>query len=522
MVKQVDSQEFSELVHNRSLVLVTNAIKIVGEGIDNFVLTRPLLSLILSESTQLEELLDAYGARCNQTWYSFRMHIAMLKNMSNAGYELLHLLHTVHSYDFEGQHHDFGNDTQGALNYAASFIFCSLKQLIGDTYAFRWPQPEEMLGYVFTEHLPEGTLPKNRTPKSMDTAQHLVIHLATSFLNNTEDAKFLDSAARCYGPEWRGLNFEQLSEASIRNVEGKFHNLQSLYDTYISYSDIEANDKSLRQLRGHISIVLHLMKVATIFIHFYERHIKIQGDDLFCHKHCVLQSGWFHEVLCHYLCRYSYEFLTSARDLCQRMLKRYAIVDTIDVPAPKFFGFHVRPSTLISSIVRHYGNKVVMRLDKDYDASVPMNLFLANEWINQLKRKHVGEVLTSMSSELKLQQQLIDNGQTTKEGAVRELIRMLANQGVLKVLIYPIDVAAIVDSSTAPTLLELMQVVIASLHAQRSINIDYTINVQFHGDKRILNDIRVLAEGGYGEDERGANIPLPSELSYLKHYHPVN
>lgn len=520
MAELVDSSIFSKLLHERSQVLISNGARIVAEGPQNFCLTRPLLNMIQAESTQLEELLDAYGARSNQDWYSFRMHVAMLKNFSTVGYELLHLRHTITSYDFQGEHKDFDADTQGAIHYVTSFLFCSLKQLLSDTYKFFWPHPEEMLGYDFTENLPQGMLPKNRSFAGRETAQQLVIHLATSFLNNTEDAKFLANAAKSQAPKWRGLNFELLSEAHIRALEGKFHNLQSLYDTYVSYSNIEDNDHSLRRLRGHISLVLHLLKVTTVFIHFYERHIKLQGDELFCHKNCVLKSDWYLELLTHYLCRYSYEFLSSARDLCQQMLRKYAVVDTIELPAPPFFGFHVRPSTLISTIVRHYGSDVTMILDKEYDASIPMNLFLANEWINQLKRKHAADEMVKMDRLLTETQAQIDRKETTRTEAVRSIIRNMANHGILQVLVYPLNVEPIVNASTAPTLLELMQTVIANLHAQRCININYTIKVKFRGDIRILNDIKVLAENGYGENERGANIALPAQLSYLNHFRP--
>lgn len=520
MIKQVDSQEFSSLLHERSQVLISNGVRIVKEGPQNFELTRPLLNLIQAESTQLEELLDAYGAKSNQDWYSFRMHVAMLKNFSTAGYELLHLRHTCHAYDFEGTLNHFERDTDNAIMYVASFLFCALKQLVSDTYAFNWPPPEEMLGYDFTEKLPEGRLPKNRSFAGRESAQQLVIHLATSFLNSTEDAKFLDTAANSTAPKWRGLNFDLLSEASIRRLQGRFHNLQSLYDTYVSYSNIEDKDTSLRRLRGHISLVLHLLTVTTIFMHFYERHIELQGDELFCHKNCVLKSSWFLEQLTHYLCRYSYEFLSSARGLCQQMLRRYAVVDTIEVPAPRYFGFHVRPSTLISSIVRHYGSEVCMILDKEYDASIPMNLFLANEWINQLKRSHVTEELVKLDDLLSTAQRHVDQGEITRIEAVHSLIRQMASRDLIQVLVYPINVEAVVKASTAPSLLELMQTVIANLHAQRSININYPINVRFKGDIRILNDIKILAESGYGENERGANVALPAELAYLNHFRP--
>lgn len=40
--------------------------------------------------------------------------------------------------------------------------------------------------------------------------------------------------------------------------------------------------------------------------------------------------------------------------------------------------------------------------------------------------------------------------------------------------------------------------------------------VRFQGDIRVLEDIRTLADSGYGEDKFGNNIVLPKSLSYLK------
>ena len=42
------------------------------------------------------------------------------------------------------------------------------------------------------------------------------------------------------------------------------------------------------------------------------------------------------------------------------------------------------------------------------------------------------------------------------------------------------------------------------------------MKVTFIGDKRVLNDIKLLAESGYGEDKFGNNVALPDELSYLR------
>lgn len=517
MIKIVGDREFSELLHLRSQVLLANALDIVGAGAENFVLTRPLLTMLQAESSQLEELLDAYGARHSERWYHYRMHIAMLKNFSTAGYELLHLRHSVHSYDFRVDITDFSEATDSAICYVAAFLHCALKQLLDDVRVLPMPEPEPMTIYDYSEHLPEGVLRNDRPVALRETPQELVTRLATSFLNNTEDASFLDRAAKSKGPQWRGLDFERLSEASIRDFEEKFHSLQSLYDTYVSYTTMEGNDASLRQLRGLISVVLHLLKVLTIFIHFYERHITIQGDELFCRKNCVLESSWYLELVTHYLCHYSYKFLTVARGVCQEMLRRYAVSGEVEVPVPPYFGFHVRPSTLISAIVRHYGSSVTMLMDKEYDAAMPMNLFLANEWINQLKRQYVGEQLTKMADSTKELQGMVDSGKITRTEAVSKIIKYLATVNLIRVLVYPLKIDSLVMSSTASSLLELAQSVIANLHAQRHININYAINARFRGDIRVLKDIQLLAKYNYGENEFGSNIALPPQLSYLTH-----
>ena len=151
-----------------------------------------------------------------------------------------------------------------------------------------------------------------------------------------------------------------------------------------------------------------------------------------------------------------------------------------------------------------------------------MNLFLANEWINQLKRQFIGNELARMNEAIVALQRKLDQGEDTPANAALEIIRQMANANLLRVLVYPLDLEPIVKSSTAPTLQELMQSVIATLHAQRKINILYDCKVTFRGDVRVLEDIQILAANGYGENETGANIPLPRELSYLSHYHPLH
>jgi hypothetical protein len=49
------------------------------------------------------------------------------------------------------------------------------------------------------------------------------------------------------------------------------------------------------------------------------------------------------------------------------------------------------------------------------------------------------------------------------------------------------------------------------------IDIGIDMTVQFVGDKRVLADIQLLADHGYGEDNFGNNVALPKKLAYLRH-----
>ncbi len=64
------------------------------------------------------------------------------------------------------------------------------------------------------------------------------------------------------------------------------------------------------------------------------------------------------------------------------------------------------------------------------------------------------------------------------------------------------------------TLLEKVVDEIARLLAMGKIDVESKMTATFIGDKRVINDIQIFAESGYGEDKFGNNVPLPEKLSY--------
>lgn len=517
MTKIIKTEEFSELIKTQSVPLLGMAAMLVARQPENFILTRPLLGNLFSESAQLEELLDTYGAKHNGVWHRFRTQVAIIKNFSEAGYELLHLRHTIQGEAARDQlFSDFRTETGDALNYVRSFIFCAMRRLLTEAELKGWPPPEELCGFDFNEHLPEGRLPRDRKSDATGgSLRQLVIRLATPSLNSTVDIDFLRTADRAYPPEWRHLNFDQINEVSIRALEGKFHNLLSLYDTHVIDFAMESQEPRLPQLRYLLGVLVRLLKVTTIFVHFYERHFKTSATDLFCRPSCTMAGDWYKHILAHYLCRYGYRFMVEVRRMNQEMLQNYAEMDTIDLTVPQYMGFHVRPSTLVSKIVLHYGSQVFIECNNErYDCRNTMDLFRLNGWIDQQKReyasaqlKHLG--LESFENRLKL-------GQMTLKEAIFGVLRLMAGQNIIKILTYPLDFnCGDIVVTAGNCLTTSVQRAVSFLCNNRHIYIIRPVTVKVHGDKRVLQDLKILADASYGENDMGVSIPLPKELDYL-------
>ena len=203
-------------------------------------------------------------------------------------------------------------------------------------------------------------------------------------------------------------------------------------------------------------------------------------------------------------------YLVCARHLCQDMLKRYAEIGEIEAPVPPYRGFHVRPATLISRLVIHYGSEVQMKLQgQRYDAGSALELFRANEMINAQKRRSLANKILSLK--------LIPTTTSAEDikQIVRRIVVKLAEQGVLIMYEQPLSLSdEPVDKEG--TITEQVVSEINRLLLAGKIDVDSGLRAKFIGDKRVLADIKLLAESGYGEDSFGNNIALPEKLQYLR------
>jgi hypothetical protein len=509
----IPDRDFHELVVKRAQTLLGVAGYVAGCRSGSKILVRPLLGELLSLSMQFEEFLDAYDARNNCKWCSLRSLSAALKLFSDVGYELLHIQHAFPAYRLPPIKQDFAKATEQALLFTGDVLLRASRQLVAKAKQLDLRMPEQIPDDdVFAERLPPGRLPHYCVTHKIDTVSETVSLLSTAFLNLAAESENVHAAVRVRPEEYVSFVANSATEEGLRSLQLRFHNLQSMYDTYVSGTEAESADEDLHALRGHISVVLHLLKTATSFAHYYERHVRNRKCDLPGRPAPLITSEELLAMLMNYSLLYGSSYINCGERLCQGMLKRYIEIAQIEAPVPQYRGFHVRPSTLISKLVLHYGSDVRMELDGEtYDAGLPLDLFRANEKINAQKRRWLAAEIVR----LKLVPENVTDGDV--KNIIRGVIMTMAERG--KVILYkqPLEIS---NESVRKegTLLEQTADEIARLLATGEIDIDAgdDLKVKFIGDKRVLADIALLARWGYGEDKLGNNISLPKELAYLR------
>lgn len=509
VVNTVKPAEFHQFIQDRMTRLLALSRYLERQPLD-CLMTRPLLGEVLSQCTQLVEVFDSFGARNNRQWHYMRHLMSAGKLFSHVGYMLLHVRHSFAAYKLLPAGVDVAAATARALQFNSNIILCLASEVVREAQRLRLTLPEALpLDQEYSEKLPPGRLPHDCQIRKNGSPGRIVVSLATAFLNLAAEADVLHAPAGVARKEYITLVPDVVSEEALRILEQKFHNLQSLYDTYVSDTDTEQLDPDLPFLRGHVSLIFHLLESATHLSHYYERHLQVFHSEK--SKHPLVDPQALLEQLVEYQIAFCSEYLRNAVSLCQRMLGRYATTGAITVPVPKYRGFHVRPSTLVAKICLHYGSEVRMQIGEEtYDARAPLDIFRANEYINAVKRRRLAEELGTMVLRSPTE------GENITE-AVRQIVYALAYKQKVVIYEHPLPVREVNATEVADQLFQqLVLNEIARLLAMGKLDIESSLTVTFTGDERVLKDLQILAKQGYGEDDFGNNVPLPPELSYLR------
>ncbi len=477
------------------------------------VLNRKFLGRLHLESEWMEETLDRHGAIHNISWLPFREVIAAEKIFSSACLDLLFLKNIEPNYELLREESGFTKAIDKNLDSFFNIIVKISTEILhlGKKHSIDIITNDLNYGMFKEEHI-MGKLKTTRKSHRGDGLHNKAIYLATTFLNLSPEVHIIEALHCIKDRNIKDCIPDHINEEKLRFLKARFHNLQSTYDTYLSKTDLEKEDKDLLILREHISIIYRLLCSATELSHYYERHILNTGHRFLKKTHLPVNKERNMEMIIGFDIFYINQYFTAAKTLCKKIIKQYAKIAEIELPIPEYRGFHVRPSTLISKIVLHYGSEVIMLLgSEEYDASSPLELFRVNEKINSEKRKYINKLSRHLAP--------LDELDSSNLGEWSKKIQlvMLDLMDSKKIILYENNLSLEgITPEEDETPKEFFKRLLAIFLASGKIDIHSDIKVKFKGDKRVLEDLKILAENGYGEDKYGNNIMLPQGLPYLR------
>ena len=488
-----------------------------GEGQDRTKYSKRFYEYITSQSELAETFLDSCGAKENRAWFFLRELVAAIRCLGKVCYVLRYLELRISSYEVADQETlEFQVITANVREIFDRMLQKAFAQFDAEARGLNIEIPRQgVRSDDFPYFRSPGKLYADMWIERSSREDEAIIKIATSYLEIAEEYNELGFSRVFTVPQLLEMVPEHVNEERLRIFEAQVHNLQSVYDTYIQYTRMEANDSRLTKLRCYVSIALHLLEVATVLVHFHERH-ELYSRHLEIYRKLQSITGTYQilDVMGNYALFYCTKFLQKGKQLSEETVMDYAQITSKRIPAPIYRGFHVRPSTYVAKIARHYGTEVQMHLEDDsYDASCVFDLFRANEKINMEKRRLVAKKLLSA-------QHITPAARSALPHVIKRELKYLIDEKLIVVHqeILPEDLTVPPiekEQLLAEDVRSVINEIITRLLALGKIDIIMPISVTFIGDKRPLRDIEILAEHGYGEDARGNNVPLPEEISYL-------
>jgi len=332
--------------------------------------TKMLYSKLTATTKLLEDFLDSHGAKSNKNWYYFRELTATLIHLSIGSYSQKHVSNRLVFYglkntaEFEVQ----GQITQAFLN---SSLMKIAPAILEEAQRLNIPIPER--GYEPSD-FPTATtcevLESDVDDTDKDQQKQHIVKIASEFLSIAGNFDQLGFYEPLDIQEIRAIVPEKVNEVEIRRFEMLVHNLQSSFDTYVIHGGCRFGKQKLTDLRGHFSVVFHLLQMTGRLLHLYERHLHEAGyKNTYKMVQDRLSSLVDPETLLdrtiNYGLYYACHFLNTGKKLAREILNENIERSSIKVGIPVALGFHSRPSLLVAKIVQYYGGQVELCVGSD-------------------------------------------------------------------------------------------------------------------------------------------------------------
>ncbi len=346
-------------------------------------ISRKFYSNLIQEAEFLETFLDEYGARENKKWSFFAEYVACIRNLGISAFFIKHLLDRYPYYNMresEEQFQKFKTGAQKALSFLNQSILNIYQEVIITAKANGLEFPAESVSpHEFSDIESNKRLPRNIAEDIVKNEEERIIELCEKIqavakmmgktkVESTEDLATL-----------KKLIPFRIDEKKARTFKELVHNVQSDFDTYVKNTRVEKENDDVKNLRGYVSMTLHLLEVVLWLCHFYERHEdEIRAGE--CKRKIteMVDKGPLLSLVVNFGFHYSLHFIRLGSELAEDVLKKFIKFERAEVSIPKPLGFHARPSTYLSLIARQYNEDLFLIVDDEkYSAKSVMSLLQA-------------------------------------------------------------------------------------------------------------------------------------------------
>ncbi|MCP3899096.1 MAG: HPr family phosphocarrier protein, partial [Desulfobacteraceae bacterium] len=244
---------------------------IIDSNDTDYILTKKLYSKLITTSHLLEDLLDFHGAKNNKQWVYYREYCALIRHFSLAGYSQKHILNRYNFYDFEkGDNDRFKKEAFNILKMIQNCLRNASPVILVEAERLKIRIPDFGYTKAYFPEILSGQHLEHNIDEFEDThgqGKNLT-RIASEFLEIIEDFEHFAFYEKYDLKKLRELVPEKINEVETRRFEMLLHNLQSSFDSYVISTKSSKSGKKAKQLRGHFSIVFHILQVAGRLLHF--------------------------------------------------------------------------------------------------------------------------------------------------------------------------------------------------------------------------------------------------------------
>jgi len=350
------------------------------------------LANVIKHSSDVEHFLDRYRARNNRNWIYFREITATAKNFGKAAFLLEELKKNSHPERlFSREDSDFLERAGAADRFFVEIITRSFEELRAEARRLNLAIPKERPLRSYGVKLQnEIILPHTIEETDGSDKVHVVKKLVHGFSALAEEVLSLE---KLMPPEDESLSSKipsKVNEGTLRRLGTRLHNFQSWYDTHIEHSRIVGDIQELKALRALFPAQLNLFKIATISVHYFERHLLVPSSPVVDRLRDIVPASRLVEEAFGFSLYYLIRLFRMGRELADSTLNRLVDIVTYELPITQI-GFHARPSTRVAKVVQHYGANVKMLVeDQVFDAGSVLQMLSAGGYIvtKRLNRVH--------------------------------------------------------------------------------------------------------------------------------------